>query len=209
MRQSSSKRGFEVIGLKADSIRRAVRPCSVCRHRTLQANDDETKHWAKLQGLRGSQENGPAGRFFNLLWRRRVRWVPAQKEQAGGRLSCRHLSQPKSLKFLTTPVEKPDDVYRCAEKATHSQRGRPRPPAPAKSVRSCAVRGLYSSALGEWQPSAGGGNPGRPDTGEAWAEIAPSQSAGHRIWPLHKRKTRHYGATATNRLLSSFDIAEG
>ena len=48
--------------------------------------------------------------------------------------------------------------------------------------------GLYSSALGEWRRQREGGNPGRPDTGEAWAEIAPGQSAGHRTGLCAKGK---------------------
>ena len=111
------------------------------RRASLCANDDETKHWAKFR-LRGSQENVSWSCRIKP-WRRRVRWVPAQKE-AGGRLSCRHPSQP-TLKFLTAPAG-----GHLPRRRSYAFSKRPtKPPAPAKSVRSCAVMGSYSSALGE------------------------------------------------------------
>ena len=48
--------------------------------------------------------------------------------------------------------------------------------------------GLYSSALGEWRRQREAGTLGGTDTGEAWAEIAPSQSAGHRTGLCTKGK---------------------
>ena len=54
--------------------------------------------------------------------------------------------------------------------------------------------GLYSSALGEWRRQRESGNPGRPDTGEAWAEIAPRPIRWPQNWPLRKRKTPSSGA---------------
>ncbi len=94
----------------------------------------------------------------------------------------RHPSQP-TLKFLTAP---PADIYRAGG-ATHSQRGRPsRWHGEIGAI--LRRRGLYSSALGEWRRQRGGGNSWRPDTGEAWAEIAPSQSAGHRTGLCTKGK---------------------
>ena len=73
------------------------------------------------------------------------------------------------------------------EKHTHSQRGRPSrrhrrnrcDPAPSWAI---------FVGFGLVAPSAVGGNPGRHDSGVAWAEIAPSQSAGHITGQCTKRK---------------------
>ena len=145
---------------------------------TLCANDDETKHWAKFR-LRGSQENVSWSCRIKP-WRRKLRWVPAQKE-AEGRLSCRH-PRRLILKFLTARGAGRSPRWRsCAFSKSDQAAG-------TGEIGAILRRhGLYSSALGEGA-AAGGGNPGRADTGEARAEIAPGQSAGHRTGLCAKGK---------------------
>ena len=123
------------------------------------------------------------GHAGQATWRRKLRWVPAQRG-GGGRLSCgTHRSQ--SAEISDRPRRR--FVYRAGE-ATHSQEADQA--AGTGEIGAILRRHGLLVSFGRGGAVGGRQEPGRPDTGEAWAEgTAPGRSAGHRTGLLHKEKT--------------------